>query len=339
MTRLSVGTVPIGGLFEPVTDEDAAMTLETAWDSGVRTFDTAPVYGLGLAERRLGTFLSSRARQETVISTKVGRLLLAPSADSSGLELDLRSVSLFRGAPDLVPAFDFSADGIQRSLEESMMRLSLERVDIVHLHDPDNHYARALDEAFPRLDQLRSAGVIGAIGAGMVQTDMLTRFATNADFDCFLVAGRYTLLDQSALDELLPLCAQRGIAVLAGGVYNSGILASPYTGGTYEYAKAPPTIVDRARSMAEVTGRFGVPLKAAAIQFPLGHPAVASVVIGVRSKEEMAENVAMFRTPIPPALWDEFKDRGLLNPRVPVPKADSLTAERALRAPAAPRHP
>jgi D-threo-aldose 1-dehydrogenase len=317
VTRLSVGTVPIGGLYQTVSDEQAQATLESAWSAGIRFFDTAPVYGMGLAERRLGSFLKGKPRDEVVVATKVGRLLLKdPSSD---LHLDLDAVALFKGAPDLVPVFDFSYDGALRSLEESLGRLGLDRVGIVHIHDPDDYHDVALEGAFRALERLRDEGMISAVGAGMHQAEMLARFAREAVFDCFLVAGRYSLLDQGALTELLPTCLDRGISLIAGGVFNSGILADPDHAATFEYAPAPPELVRRAQHMRDVCAQFEVALPAAAIQFPLAHPAVASVLTGVRSPRELEENAAAFAHPIPDALWQALREEGLLADGVPVP--------------------
>jgi D-threo-aldose 1-dehydrogenase len=208
-----------------------------------------------------------------------------------------------------------------RSLEESLERLNLGRIDVVHIHDPDEHFDEALNGAYPALDRLRRDGAIGAVGAGMNQAEMLAQFARVADFDCFLLAGRYTLLDQVALPELLPLCASKNIAIIAGGVYNSGILAGPGPGATFDYVPAPPELIERALQLEAVCARHDVPLKAAAIQFPLGHPVVASVVIGARSVAELDENVAMFRHAIPDDLWQELKAEGLLPEAAPVPES------------------
>lgn len=285
--------------------------VEGALELGLRLFDTAPLYGFGLAERRVGRVLRAAAREDYVLSTKVGRLL-RPDAEPDPAQP-------YRGAPAVNPVFDFGYEATLRSFDESLQRLGLDRVDIVHVHDPDQHYEAALSGAYRALDRLRSEGVIGAVGAGMNQAEMLARFAREAEFDCFLVAGRYTLLDQVALAELLPVCQERGIAVIAGGVFNSGILANPGPGAMFDYAPAPPDLIGRAGRIGEVCARWGVPLKAAAVQFPLGHPAVASVLVGCRSVEELDEDVRMFAHPVPPGLWDELKHDGLLAAGAPVP--------------------
>jgi D-threo-aldose 1-dehydrogenase len=217
------------------------------------------------------------------------------------------------------PVFDFSYDGVMRSLEESLERLGLDRVDVLHIHDPDDHYDEALAGAYRALDRLRSEGTIGAVGAGMNQSAMLARFAREADFDCFLLAGRYTLLDQSGLADLLPLCEERGISIIVGGVYNSGLLADPRPGAPFDYEPAAAELVDRAVRLRDVCARHGVPLKAAAIQFPFGHAAVASVLTGARSPAELEENVAMFLHEIPPDMWDELRREQLLGEDVPTP--------------------
>jgi D-threo-aldose 1-dehydrogenase len=258
-------------------------------------------------------------RDSFVLSTKVGRLLRADAPLDETQYID--GEPLYKETPAFNPVFDFSADGVRRSLEESLTRLGMDRVDIALIHDPDRHFKEALTGAFPALASLREQGTLGAIGVGMNQAEMLTRFAAEADFDCFLLAGRYTLLDQVGLQELLPRCVEKGIAILAGGVYNSGILANPQPGTTFNYAPAPPELIVRAQRIEAVCERHAVPLKAAAIQFPLGHPAVASVVIGVRSVLELEENIAMFSHPIPDDLWRDLKETGLLPEEAPTPSS------------------
>ncbi|TMG13728.1 MAG: aldo/keto reductase [Chloroflexi bacterium] len=310
VTRLGFGTAPLGGLFQALADDEAHRVVEAAWSAGIRFFDTAPQYGNGLAEQRLGTVLGAKPRDQFVLATKVGRLLRAGAPPQS---------ETFPDAPPLNPVFDFSYDGVMRSVEESVARLGIERIDILHIHDPDDHFAEALSEAYPALDRLRAEGTITAVGAGMNQAEMLARFAREANFDCFLLAGRYTLLDQVGLKELLPLCAERGIAIIAGGVFNSGILADPTPGTHYNYKAAPDELVQRAGRIKAVCERHGVSQKAAAIQFPLGHPAVQTVLTGCRSVDELNENVEAFQAPIPPAAWDELKADGLLVADAPVP--------------------
>ena len=285
VTDLGLGTAPLAGLYEPVADEAAQAVVERAWGLGVRYFDTAPHYGSGLAERRLGKVLRTKPRDAFVVSTKVGRLL---HPDASG----------WAGA-----YFDFSGDAALRSLESSLERLGLDRVDVALVHDPDDHYDEALAGAFRALQRLREEGVVRTIGVGMNRTELLCRFAREADPDCFLVAGRYTVLDRSAGAELLPLCEERGIAVIAGGVFNSGVLAG---GDTFDYESASAAVVDRVAELRATCARHGVPLAAAAVQFPARHPAVASVLVGCRTPEEVAEDVRLSELALPDALWDEL---------------------------------
>ena len=311
VTKFGLGTAPLAGLFEAVEESKGIGVIERAWDAGIRFFDTAPLYGHGLAETRLGKVLKQKPRNEFTLASKVGRLLRADVPPEPGQS--------FRGTPPVNPMFDFSYDGAMRSVEESLERLGLERIDILHIHDPDDHYEEALNGAYRALDRLRSDGVIGAVSAGMNQAEMLTRFAREANFDCFLLAGRYTLLDQVALEELLPECVQRGITIIAGGVYNSGILADPKPGAHYNYQTAPADLLERARRIRDVCDRHGVPLKAAAVQFPLGHPAVSCVVVGCRSAAQLDESIEMFEFEIPPALWHDLKSVGLLPDNAPTP--------------------
>src|SRR3984893_12745830 len=263
VTRLGLGTAPLAGLFEAVPENQAVAVIERSWEAGIRLYDTAPLYGHGLAEIRVGRVLRKKPGQEFTLASKVGRLLRADAPPEPGQS--------FRGVPPVNPVFDFSYDGVMRSVEESLERLGLGRIDILHIHDPDDHYDEALHGAYRALDRLRSDGVIKAVGAGMNQSEMLARFAREGDFDCFLLAGRYTLLDQIALKELLPLCLKRGIAIIAGGVYNSGILADPKPGAHYNYQKARAELLERAQRIRDVCSRHGVPLKAAAVPFPIGH--------------------------------------------------------------------
>jgi D-threo-aldose 1-dehydrogenase len=291
--RLGLGTAPLGGLYDAVDPETAQETLERAWSLGLRFFDTAPYYGSGLAEQRLGSALRGRPRDEFVVSTKVGRLLRPGDSRGSG----------WHGAPPLEAYFDFTFDAALRSLDESLGRLGLDRVDIALVHDPDDHYDEALGGAFRALARLREEGVVRAIGVGMNQTELLCRFAREADPDCFLVAGRYTVLDRSAAQELLPLCEERGIAVIAGGVFNSGVLAD---GDTYDYAPAPAAVLERADELRAICARRDVPLAAAAVQFPLRHPVVASVLVGCRSAAEVEEDARLFELELPQAVWQEL---------------------------------
>ncbi|MFJ8448610.1 aldo/keto reductase [[Kitasatospora] papulosa] len=310
ITELSFGAAAIGNLFTEVGPEQAAAAVDAAWEEGIRSFDTAPHYGLGLSERRLGEALRDRPRAEYTVSTKAGRLLdpLTPAetAARSGLSDGFAVPHTHRRR------WDFSADGIRRSIEDSLGRLGLDRVDIVYLHDPDDHGEAAFREGYPALEKLRAEGVVGAIGAGMNQTAMLTRFLRETDVDVVLCAGRLTLLDHSALDALLPEAAARHRDVVVGGVFNSGLLADPRPGAPYDYTAAPAPLLARALRIRDVAEGHGVPLRAAALHYPLRHPAVAGVLVGTRSPDEVHDAAAQLRRPVPDALWDDLRAEGLL---------------------------
>ena len=324
MTRLGLGGASIGGLYDAVSETDALATISRAWDLGIRTFDVAPLYGYGAAERRFGMALADRPRDDFVLSTKVGRLVhpadaIPHDADIDAQAIDGRDDAFYPRTEPVRIVFDYSADGVRRSLEESLERLRLERIDVALIHDPDEHWEQAIGEAWPALARMREEGTIRAVGVGMNQSAMLARFAREGDFDVFLLAGRYTLLDQGALTDLLPLCVERGIGILAGGVMNSGVLADPRSGSRFDYRPAPPDVVDRARRIAAVCERHGVPMKAAAIQFPLAHPAVVSLIAGVRRIDHLEEYPALMHRPIPPDMWNHLRAEGLLAPGAPVP--------------------
>jgi D-threo-aldose 1-dehydrogenase len=310
---LGLGTAPLGNLFTEVAEADAEAAVRAALAAGVTLVDTAPLYGLGLAERRLGRVLGGLPRESFVLSTKAGRLL-RPLRE--GETTDLKE---FVALPAVKPVWDFSRDGVLRSLEESLDRLGLDRVDVLLLHDPDDHEGDAYRHAFPALAELRDQGVVRAIGAGMNQAEMLTRFVGDLDVDVVLMAGRYTLLDQRALAELLPACAERGVAVVIGGVFNSGLLADPRPGATFEYAPAPPPLLERAARLQAVCARHQVPLRAAALAFPFCHPAVSSVLVGARSAAEVDDAVAMHGRPFPADPWAELVAEGLLPDHAPTP--------------------
>jgi D-threo-aldose 1-dehydrogenase len=299
LSRLGLGTGPLGGALAPVSEDDAAGTVDRAWNLGLRWFDTAPFYGAGLAERRLGRALRGRPRGEYVLATKVGRLLVP------GDDVD----PMWTERSGLQPVFDYSYEATRRSLLESLDRLGLDRVDILHIHDPDAHYREAIEGAYPALVDLRAEGRIRAVSVGMNQSAMLADFALAGDFDCFLLAGRYTLLDQSGLADLLPVCAERGIPVIAGAVLGFGLL----TGSTSASAAwADPTTLERIKAIRRICDRHGVPITAAALQFPLSHPAVCSVLVGARSADELEKDVELFESEIPEAFWEELRDVGLL---------------------------
>lgn len=303
ITALGFGGAPLGGLFSAVSEAEARAALEAAWDAGVRYFDTAPLYGFGLSEQRFGAFLQTKPRDEFVLSTKVGRLLEpARGGPSAG------GLAPFLGALPNDAFFDFSADAVRQSLESSLTRLGLDRVDIAYIHDPDDDFAAAAGQAYPALHELRAQGVVGAIGAGMNQWEMLARFVETCDLDVVLLAGRYTLLDRSAAASFLPLCRARNVAIVAGGVFNSGILAErePRDDATFDYVPAVPEVLARARAMARACEAHGTSLPAAALQFPLRDAAVAGVLVGMRSAAEVARNMTALQEPISADLWVEL---------------------------------
>jgi D-threo-aldose 1-dehydrogenase len=313
VSPLAFGAAGIGNLYSEVSEEQAYDAVQTAWQSGIRYFDTAPHYGLGLSERRLGAALREHPRTAYTVSTKVGRLLRP--TDEGGDD---------RANGFAVPAthrrvWDFSADGVRRGLEASLERLGLDRVDVVYLHDPDDHAEQAFREGYPALEKLRSEGLVGAIGAGMNQAGMLTRFVCETDVDVVLCAGRYTLLDQRALTELLPAAAERGVSVVVGGAFNSGLLADPRPGATFNYATAPEELLDRALRLKTLAERHGTTLRAAALAFCSAHPAVASVLVGARSAAEVRDCAEQFAATVPAGFWRELREAGLLPPHAPVP--------------------
>ena len=295
-----------------------------AYENGVRLFDTSPYYGYGRAELRVGAALRDRPRGEFVLSTKIGRWLTAipPGTTVPGWRT---------GGVPFTPTYDYSYDGVHKSLEQSMLRLGMNKIDIVFIHDVDfwtirdhalldERFRQAMEGAYKALDELRRAGTIGAIGVGLNEADMSARFVRAGDFDCVLLAGRYTLLEQGALADFLPLCEQRGVSVIIGGPLNSGILATGVRpGALYDYNPPPPEVQDRVRRIQAVCERHNVPMPAAALQFPLGHPAVAAIIPGGKSRAEVIGNLALFRQPIPAALWAELRQEGLLDAAAPLP--------------------
>ena len=315
---LGCGGAPLGNLFAPVSDADARATLDAAWDTGVRTFDTAPFYGFGLSERRFGQALRAQDRDAYALMTKVGRLLDpvdAPAGERFG----------FRDGLAFAPRFDYSADGARRSLDDSRERLGIARIDVAFIHDvgEDTHgpawramFEQAMAGAAPALERARAAGEIRAYGLGVNRVEPCLMALRQADPDIFLVAGRYTLLDHSALPELLPACAARGVRVVIGGPYNSGLLAG---GTTFDYEAAPPALVEKVHRIEAACQAHGVALKAAALQFCAAHPVVAAVIPGARTAAEMRENAAMMTAPIPAAFWQALRDDGLLPADAPTP--------------------
>jgi D-threo-aldose 1-dehydrogenase len=326
VTELGLGGAPMGGFRATISDTDAMMITDAAYEGGVRYFDTSPYYGYGRSELRMGAALRQKPRSEYVLSTKVGRILHAikpgeiPSAD-------------FRenGLPGFAPEFDYTYDGIMRSLEHSHLRLGLARIDIALIHDVDfwtikdravlnERFKTVMDSGFKALDELRKAGVIGAIGVGINEADTSLRFIQAGDFDCMLLAGRYTLLEQGGLEAFLPECVKRNVSVILGGPYNSGILTGGVKqGATHDYVAAPVPLIEKAQRIEAVCQRHGVELGAAAMQFPLFHPAVCSVIPGALNAAEVKQNVARLSAKIPVQLWSELKREKLLDPNAPTP--------------------
>lgn len=311
--RLGLGCAQLGNLYRERSDEDARAIVDAAWDAGIRYFDTAPHYGLGLSERRLGEALRERPREQYTISTKVGRLLVetgaaARDADGSGLDEGFAVPRTHRRV------WDFSRDGVLRSIEQSLARLGLDRIDIALLHDPEDHADEALGPGFAALAELRDAGVVRAIGAGSKDPGVLTRLVTECTPDVVMVAGRFTLLEQPAAEALLPACAAAGVDVFAVGVFNSGLLAeeTPRPDLPYEYGAAPAELVRRAAAIAGVCREHGTTLPAAAMAFPGRDPAVTTVVLGADSAGQVRRNAALFGAPPPASLWPALAARGLL---------------------------
>ncbi len=327
VSQLGFGGAPIGDLYANVSEEDAAACIRTAHDSGLNLFDTAPFYGYGLSEHRFGHTLRQFPRDSFVLSTKVGRRL-EPRAPQ---DIDRGQ---WAGGLDFQPVFDYTYDGIMREVEHSMMRLGMSRIDVLLIHDVDNwthgaagkteHYFREVMEGgYRALDELRSNGTVKAIGVGINEAEMCTRFAQAGDFDCFILAGRYTLLEQDGLDSFLPLCGEKDIGIMLGGPFNSGILATgPRPGAKYNYVDAPPEILDRVGRIQAVCQRYDVPLAGAAIQFPLGHPNVSSIIPGAVSVAEVQANVELMNTAIPTDLWRDLKHEGLVREDAPTPSEE-----------------
>lgn len=318
LTQLGLGTAPLGNLLAEISEDQAEAAFAAAIAAGVRYFDTAPFYGYGLAEERLGRALKPLPRQDVVVSTKVGRLIR--EGTRSGAEVYDGGKSFYLAYPERHVVRDYSYDGVMRSLEESLARLQMDYVDILHIHDPDDHFDAAVEGAYPALAKLREEGVIKGVSAGMNQWEMLSRLMDHGRYDAFLLAGRYTLLDHTGLPKFLPKCLSHGTGIIAGGVYNSGLLADPRPGITFNYVPVEQPVLDRALRIKAVCEAHGVDLKAAAIQFPLAHPAVTSILTGVRSAAEFDENLTLFQAPIPDALWSDLRDEDLIPAHAPVPQ-------------------
>jgi D-threo-aldose 1-dehydrogenase len=322
LTVFGFGGTSLGNMYRAIDDDAANAALDASFDAGVRYVDTAPLYGHGLSEHRVGGWLRRARGEDIVLSTKVGWRLFPARGQPT-------EAGLFVDVPPFRRGLDYSYDGVMRSFDDSLQRLGTDRVDIVFIHDADRRnqgdafeqrFSEAMAGAYPALLKLREEGVIKAIGAGLNEWEACQRFAEAGDFDCFLLAGRYTLLDQASLDSFLPLCEKRGIGIVLGGPYNSGILATgPVEGAHYDYAPASPEILEKTRRIEEVCRRHNVPLKAAALQFPLGHPTVASVIPGMGSPKRVAENMNLLAHKIPPDLWAELRAERLIRQDAPLP--------------------
>jgi len=326
VTTLGLGGAPMGGFRATISDAEAVALSDAAYEGGVRYFDTSPFYGYGRSELRMGAALRNKPREEFVLSTKVGRILHAMKPGEQK-PADFRD----NGLPGFSPVFDYTYDGVMRSLEHSHLRLGLARIDIALIHDVDfwtikdrkvldERFKTVMDGGFKALDELRKAGVIGAIGVGINESDTSLRFIKAGDFDCMLLAGRYTLLEQGGLEEFLPECVKRSVSVILGGPYNSGILTGGVKpGATHDYAAAPAPLIEKAQKIEAVCQRHGVELGAAAMQFPLFHPALCSVIPGALSSVEVKQNIARLSARIPAELWSELKREKLLDPNAPTP--------------------
>lgn len=311
LPRLGYGAANVGNLYRPISDRDAEAILHTAWDVGIRYFDTAPHYGLGLSEQRLGSFLRSKPRSEYVISTKVGRLLVPNPAGAGGTDL----ANDFAVSADRRREWDFTEAGIRRSLEESLVRTGLDRFDLLYLHDPERHDLTAgLESALPALVRLREEGAVTAVGVGSMSPPALAAAAASGMTDVLMVAGRHSLVDQSALTEVLPLCRANGVRVVAAAVFNSGLLAQdePTADARFDYNAVPPELLARAQRIAAVCRDFGVPLPTAALWYPLQHDCVDSVVVGGSRPEQVRENANRLTNPPPAQLWRRLAEEGLI---------------------------
>ena len=304
LTRLSLGTAPLAGLFSDVQDKDSDLLIKTALSQGIKYFDTAPLYGHGSAETRLGRVLKT-VKEPYILQTKVGRILTRVEKANS--------MPWFPGAdPHIEPVFDYSRDGILKSFNDSLERLGVGHIDIALMHDAENHIEEAINNAYPVLAELKAQGIIKAIGVGLNFCDVAMRIMREVDLDIALIAGRYTLLDQTAQRELLPYAIERKVDITIGGVFNSGVLANPVKGATFEYLPASDEIIAKAQKIGAFLGERGIPLTAAALQFPLRHPAITSVLTGSRSSEELLSNIADFDRELPANIWTELEDAGLM---------------------------
>ena len=326
VTTIGLGGAPMGGFRATIPDAEAMALSNAAWDLGVRYYDTSPFYGYGRSELRMGAALREKPREDFVISTKIGRIM-HPMKPGEKKAADFRE----NGLPGFAPEFDYSYDGVMRSLEHSHLRLGLAKIDIALIHDVDfwtikdrevlnQRFKTVMDSGFKALDELRKAGIISAIGVGINESDTSLRFIQAGDFDCMLLAGRYTLLEQGALEAFLPECNKRNVSVILGGPYNSGILTGGVTDkATHDYVQAPRELIEKARKIEAICKRHGVELGAAAMQFPLFHPAFCAVIPGALSVAEVKQNVSRISARIPVELWSELKREKLIDPASPTP--------------------
>jgi D-threo-aldose 1-dehydrogenase len=316
--RIGLGTAVLGNFQQAISDEAAISVLDRALAAGVRYLDTAPLYGHGLAERRVGRAVAAIPRDELTVSTKVGRLLRegAPRDESQYHD----GVPYYKDVPSAGPVWDFTEDGIRRSVAESLERTGAGRFDVLLMHDPDDHLTEARSTGYHALRDLRAEGAVHAIGAGMNSSAPLAELVGACDLDVVLLAGRYTLLDQTAMRDLMPLCAERGVSVVVGGVFNSGILVDPVPGAQYNYLPAAADVLAKAAAIRAVCERHGVPIAAAAVQFPLAHPRVCTVLIGPRTIDELEMDLSLFDVEIPSHLWTDLRREGLLGDDVPTPE-------------------
>jgi D-threo-aldose 1-dehydrogenase len=306
VSQVGLGTAPLGGMFTTVEEDISDALIKTTITEGINYFDTAPFYGHTKSERRLGRGLKvAGASSKAIISTKVGRIMVP--GENTG-------PTIFRDLEPYVPVFDYSASGVRRSFEDSLERLGVDHIDILFIHDPENHMDQAIDEAYPELDKMRSEGLVKSIGVGINYSDLARRFVVETDIDLVLIAGRYTLLEQTAQKDLLPAALARNVSVLAAGVFNSGVLVNPVEGSTYDYAPAPKEIVEHAKALHQAIKPFGVPVSAVGLQFPLRHPAVKAILTGARDPKELQANLRDFQLPLPDEIWKELETQGLIQP-------------------------
>lgn len=315
--RIGMGTAVLGNFQQAISDADAIAVIDRALASGVRFIDTAPLYGHGLAERRVGQAIATTSHADLVVSTKVGRLLREGAPRDETQYHD--GTYFYKDVPSTGPIWDFSYGGVRQSVEESLERVGIGRFDVLHLHDPDDHLTEAATSAYHALRDLRAEGKVAAIGAGSNRSQPLAELIRSCDLDVVLLAGRYTLLDQSAMADLLPLCEDRGVSVVIGGIFNSGVLIDPAPGAHFNYLPADHAVLAKARAIHEICNKYAVPLAAAAIQFPLAHPRVCTALMGPRTIGELETDLSLFDMEIPSQLWADLRRAGLLGAGVPTP--------------------